>query len=245
MSVSAKAWSFGRVLTMVSVAFAGIVAGPSVRAAEEENDAQLDLRGQRHRWYRYVRDFRGDHNFALASGVTTGFWEVGDMGTIGSGRFSDSGVFTKLHYSFHLPLYREFGYFLGSTAGYHVDTDTATRTFKPVSSVMFPGLLAGLVWNVTPAFRLSSGVDAYLERFDGLREKDGEGVDPQISVTLQAYDFGVFVDIFYELKWALRLEAHSRLLTYRKPAEAEGTPVDVDLVKRDQWVGFGLVYHLL
>jgi len=201
-----------------------------------------------HRWKRYVRGFRREHNFAFSIGASSGTWRVKHLGTLDNQNFDNSGLYAKFQYSFHLPIYGGFGYLLGSSVGYHYETADRRQAFRPVSATQFPGILAGLVMNFTPVLRWSVAIDAYLERLDGLADRDGIGDDPTISITATTYDFGTFFDIFYNLNWGLRLEAHQRRLIYTHPHMHSGDqdfPVDASLKKDDQWMGLGLVYHLL
>lgn len=201
-----------------------------------------------HRWDRHVRGFRREHNFALASGVSSGRWTVKRFGSLEDRKFDDSGVWTKFQYSFHLPIYKGFGYMLGSSTGYHYESTDDRRDFHPVAAVQYPGVLAGLVMNFTPVIRVSTAFDVYLERHNGIEEADDDGEDEKIFVTLQAYDTGIFIDVFYQLSWALRLEGHKRHVDYQKPFIPDSTesfPVDANFKKDDQWVGVALVYHLL
>jgi hypothetical protein len=62
---------------------------------------------------------------------------------------------------------------------------------------------------------------------------------------MQAYDGGLYADLFYDLSWALRVEGHVRHLEYRRPGKSSGYPVDAKLRKDDRWVGVGVLYHLL
>jgi hypothetical protein len=192
-----------------------------------------------------VRGFRREHNFALASGVSSGSWSVKALGTLHDRRFNDSGAWTKLQYSYHLQLYHGFGYLLGSSVGYHYESADSRSVFQPAPALQFPGVLAGFVLNVNPVLRFSTAFDSYMERHNNIKERDGTPPDPEISVTIQAYDAGAFIDVFYDLAWALRLEGHRRHLQYEKPLNAAGFDVDANLSKDDEWLGLGLVFHLL
>jgi hypothetical protein len=147
-----------------------------------------------------------------------------------------------------LQLYQGFGYFLGSGFGYHYESHDKRRAFRPTPAAQFPGLLAGLTLNVNPMFRASFSLYTYLERHDGIEAEEG-GETANIYVTVQTFDAGAYVDLFYDLVWALRIEAHRRYLTYIKPdlpdAKAASYPVNASLGKDDDWVGVGIVFHLL
>ena len=204
-----------------------------------------------HRWDRYVRGFRREHNFAFSLGIAKGTWDVRHFGTLEQKKYSNSGVFTRFQYSFHLPLVGGFGYLLGSSFGYLYESTDKRREFQAVPALMFPGLLAGFVENFSPVFRWSAALDIYLERLNGLAEHDGTQPDPEIYVTMEAFDFGTFFDIFYDLEWAVRLELHHRHSEYLEPLCAVGEdcrhdfPSNANIKKDDDWVGLGLVLHLL
>jgi hypothetical protein len=114
-------------------------------------------------------------------------------------------------------------------------------------------------------------MDAYLERYRGLEERDGrktdragckddagnddpecegEVFDPEITVTMQTYDKGYhaswYMDVFYNLYWAVRLEAHARETAFIKPNSSEEVEaINARISKTDRWIGVGLLYHLL
>lgn len=203
-------------------------------------------RQELHRWERHVRGFRREHNFALTTGISSGTWNVKRLGSL-SGSYDNSGVFTRFQYSFHLQLYRGFGFMLGSTAGYHYESADRRKPFRPVPAYLFPGVLGGVVLNFNPVLRTMLTFDSYLERHNGIQERDNDGDPTEVFITFTAYDFGAAIDVFYDLGWALRLEAHRRHLEYAQPKESSAAdhPVRARLSKDDQWLGLGLVYHLL
>lgn len=205
-------------------------------------------REELHRWERHIRGFRSEHNFALTTGVSSGTWAISRFGPLSNQEFVESGVFAKFQYTFHIQAYRGFGYFLGSSLGYHYESEDRRRPFRPTPAPQFPGLLFGLVLNITPMIRTAILFDTYMERHDGLEARDDQKVS-NIHVTMQAYDGAVNLDFFYDLLWAIRLEAHRRYLAYTKPKlpadKSLDYPVDAKLSKRDEWVGLGVVFHLL
>jgi hypothetical protein len=228
-------------------------AEPSTPLDDKEGEPSLQVRVSQilthpdmHRWERHVRGFRREHNFALSAGVTSGTWTVRWADEEASRKFDNSGLYSRFQYSFHIQLYKGLGYVLGSGAGYHYETADRRRDFRPVAAWQYPGLLLGLALNVSPVVRFSTAFEAYLERHNGIEENSVGGGEPTaIHVTMQAYDAGVYTDVFYDLSWALRMEAHLRHLEYLPPGERDGFPVDVRLHKDDRWLGVGLLYHLL
>jgi hypothetical protein len=215
-----------------------LLAFSGAAAADDEAPDRAD-------WDRYVRGFRRDHNFALSVGAGSGTWDVRRFGNIKGQKYKTSGAWSRFQYSFHLPLYQGFGYMLGSSFGYHYESADKRKPFHPVPALMFPGAMIGIVENFNPVFRWSLAFDAYMERLNDLAERDGQ----TISVTMEAFDFGTFIDFFYDLGWAVRLEGHHRHHAYLKPVCSKNSPCDfpvnANFRKDDDWVGLGLVHHLL
>ena len=235
-------------LALCLIAFSGL---SSAQESPEESDAgstsviELLSRTELHRWERHVRGFRREHNFAFSAGVSSGKWDVSRFGSIRDKTYENTGVFSRFQYSFHLQLYHGFGYILGSSTGYHYETADRRSEFRPVDAVQYPGVVAGLVYNLNPVLRFSTTIEAYLERHNGIEENDKVGDNNKIHVTLQAYDAGAYIDVFYDLGWAIRLEGHNREVYYKRPYKSEEFAVDAKFSKKDQWLGLGLVYHLL
>lgn len=213
----------------------------------------LELRLDRedlHEWEKYVRGFRREHHFTWVAGYSDSTWEVYRLGSLEDRKFHRDGIYGKFQYSFHLPIHDGFGYALGSSFGSMIESRrnkaaAADDDFKSVPSIMFPGVLAGLVMNFSPAWRFGVFGEVYLERFDGLREQDEVDEDTEIHITTESFDGSIALDWFMALKWAIRLEGHQRRLLYVRPQAPEGKPVDANIKKREQWYGAGLVYHFL
>lgn len=221
-------------------------------AVTGEQSSPHSLRSELHRWERYVRGFRREHNFALSFGLSSGHWRIKRFGQISHEReFDASGIYGRFQYSFHLPIWSGFGYFLGSSVGYHYESADARQQFRPVDAIGFPGVVAGLVLNINPVLRLGSGVDASLERYNGLADRprdcqiQEECRPTKIYVTMQSNYLVGFIDVFYDLDWAIRLEMAYRELRYTRPEGATGFSVDANLRKVDRWLGLGFVRHLL
>ncbi|MEY4630730.1 MAG: hypothetical protein RIQ81_850 [Pseudomonadota bacterium] len=197
------------------------------------------------RWERVVRGFRREHNFAATSGYTRGSWNVHSMGTVKDRTVADDGAWARAEYTYHLQIYEGFGYFLGSSMGATYTRTGSSEPVKPPTSFIYPGLVAGFVYNFSPAVRglLSGGVN--LERYDGLVESDGVDQDVEISMTMESYEVAAAMDIFVSLPLAIRAGYHDRYQKYRKPRSPEGKPVNASLERYDRWIGAGLVYHLM
>lgn len=195
-------------------------------------------------WDQSVRGFRSEHHFALVGGPLNGSWHFKRFGTQINKRHRDSGYILKFQYSYHIPIYRSFGYFLGSSAGVWKVTQQASQA-RLQSSAMLPGILAGLVYNFSPGYRALAGIDYYLERWSVLQERDRVGEDPSISVTARTTDLFVAMDFFYKLKWSFRAEVHKRRLDFYGTKKGDGKAVDAVIARDDEWYGFGLLYHLM
>ncbi len=205
-------------------------------------------------WRRYIRGMRKDHNFAFSSGFSSGSWQIDRFGTLSGERYFSQGYFSKFQYSFHLPIYGSFGYLLGSSFGYHHETERELERFRSAPAVHLPGFLAGLVFNASLVWRFAAAIDVYLERVSGLKdevdelsEQTGAAEDSEISITFRTYDLVIMSDFFYSLNWGVRLEGHFRRVNYLKPTitEQKDIPVDADISKQDSWYGIGIIYHFL
>jgi hypothetical protein len=242
-----------RALLLVALGVLPFLANSAFAQDEKKPESIINLertslrlnRGAIHEWDRWVRGFRREHNFSLVTGVTSGIWEVNRFGTVEASRFASEGLMARFQYSSHLQIWRGFGYFLGSGAGYVHERSSGTSAFQAVPAVQFPGILTGLVLNVSPAVRFGGSLEAWLERLSGLRERDGVGKEPKIHITMESWNASLWFDGFYSLHWAVRVEAHWRRAFFRRPASPEGKAVDVNIWKADRAVTTGLVYHFL
>lgn len=194
-------------------------------------------------WDQSVLGFRKEHHFALSVGPSSGEWHFKRFGTARKS-YPSSGIFSKFQYAFHIPWYGGFGYFLGSSAGYLAEDDHASQ-IDAANAWMLPGILGGVVYNFTPGLKINFGLDYYLERWSNLGERDGEGENPTVSVTARALDGFVALDLFFRLKWAIRFEGHRRDVNFKKPKNASGHDVDAVISKTDEWLGMGILYHLM
>ena len=199
---------------------------------------------QFHQWERYVQDFRKDHNFALFMGRAEGTWKIRDFGSISDEKHAMSGVAIKAQYSYHIPLWQSFGYFLGSSVGYYYES-ARSANFRPVHSLHLPGLLVGLVYDFSPSTRVLLGLDTYLERLDGLEVRTQESIRVLDATMFTWIDTGIMFDYFFSLNVAARIEAHERNVAYDPMDNSDGKIESANFEKEDRWVGLGLVYHIL
>ena len=199
-------------------------------------------------WDRMVRGFRGEHNFAATTGYLSGSWQVGRFGPLKSTHIGDVGFWTRWEYSYHLQIYQGLGYLVGSSLGTTYTRTSDSALLKPPTSFIYPGVVAGLVYNISPRIRVLGAGSINLERFDDLKampELPEAGEASTISITMESYDGMAAIDIFAAINLAIRIEGHERFQLYRKPRNAEDKAVNADLERLDRWYGAGLVYHML
>jgi len=213
-------------------------------------------RRQAHIWDKSVRGFRQDHNFAFSLGISRGIWQFHKFGDWRNQDRPSKAYYSKFQYSFHLQIYRGFGYVLGSSAGYMQEIKVADD-INPASGTCYPSVLVGLTLNISPAHRVVAGVEYYLQRWNALSKRDADltpSADPTadinrdatISATASVFDWQIDWDYFYHLYWAVRVEAHLRHSYYIKPRKADDFPdVDSRIGKQENWYGLGIVHHLL
>jgi|GEM_PF-2114088 len=197
------------------------------------------------RWERVVRGFRREHHFAVTGGYLKGTWQVGNLGSMRDRSIADSGFWTRGEYTYHLQIYGPFGYMLGSSTGATYTRTVDGAELKPPTSLIYPGVVAGLVYNISPRIRALGAVSVNLERYDGLRAVVPGEPETAVSITMESYDSMAAVDLFATINLAVRLEGHERYQFYRRPRNAGDKPVNAGLERFDRWYGAGLVYHML
>ena len=210
----------------------------------EASDRLREVRDQIREWDQSVLGFRKEHQFSWTLGISQGKWRFKRFGDQINKYHADSGSFTKMRYAYHLPIWRSFGYLLGTSVGYW-DQISGSSGMDIQSITMLPGIVAGFVLNMSPGFRSVLAVDYYLERWSGLKEDNQSGDDSDISVTARTVDVYTGLDIFYRLKWAVRLEAHKRWSNYKQPRQSTGKEVHASISREDQWYGLGILFHLM
>jgi hypothetical protein len=195
-------------------------------------------------WDQSVRGFRSEHNFSLIGGMMNASWDFKRFDNQVNRSYRERGYLTKFQYSYHISIYRSFGYFLGSAFGLWVPKGPEASK-RVQSGVMLPGVVGGTVLNMTPGLRLMAGIDYHIERWSRLRDADAEGSEPSVSITARVTDLFAALDVFYRLKWAFRMEYHRRRSDYKPVRGAGGFPVDAVLARDEDWLAAGLTYHLM
>ena len=196
-------------------------------------------------WGRFTRGFRRDHNFAFGAGMAIVNWNIDHFGAIDQQTYTTNGIYSNFQYTFHLQLFRGFGAMLGSSFGYLEEKSSDDDEFQPAPAYLFPGLITGLVYNITPVFRPGIYLNYYLERWSGMREQYVKDRTTRVHITVETLDLAAFVDLFYALSWGVRIEAHQRRNFYPKPRNAANFDIDATFVRTDNWYGLGAVYHLM
>ncbi len=237
------AMSFGS-----AAALAEVAAAPTPQVSQLPSTPALAPNGpirEFTRWDRVVRGFRREHHFALTGGYLRGAWHVGKFGALSEQVVSDVGLWSRAEYTYHLQIFQGFGYFLGSSLGATYTRTEDAAELKPPTSLIYPGMAFGVVYNISPVFRLLAAGNVNLERYDGLRALAAGQKDTEIAITMESYDGAVAMDIFATINLAIRIEGHDRFQLYRKPRNASDKPVNADLERLDRWYGAGIVYHML
>jgi hypothetical protein len=230
------------VIAQVALPFAAFAAADE--APREEAGKETPSR-EFTRWERVVRGFRREHHFAVTGGILQGSWQVANFGPLRDLQIGDDGFWTRGEYTYHLQIFGPFGYMLGSSTGATYTRTADAAAVKPPTSLIYPGVVAGLVYNISPRIRALGAISVNLERYDGLRAVAPGEQDTEISITMESYDAMAAVDVFATLNVAIRLEGHDRYQIYRRPRNAGDKPVNAGLQRLDRWYGAGLVYHML
>jgi len=202
---------------------------------------EADFKLQIHEWDRAVRGFRREHNFALLVGSAQEQWNLRAFGEAPENQSIPRTSYTsRFQYTFHIPMSGSVGYFLGSGIGTRIGRkkDANDRLQRPTSLVL-PGIIAGMAYNPTPVLRLTIGVDAYLERLDNIGFESAFA-DPavKVSATGRVVSYHVAMELFFRLNWAIKLFWEQDVLRLK-------TAGDVDVSRTTRQLGAGLVYHLL
>lgn len=232
----------GSDLKKLLIIFAAFLSLGAKAQSNEKETTYLEV----HPWQRYTQGFRKEHHFSLSMGSGQGRWKVGHFGDLHDDSLSASSLWVTSQYSFHIQLWDGFGYFLGSSIGFSYEK-TSSEQFDTKPSWHLPGLSLGLVYNQSPVVRYLVFQEVYLERMENLSGFQG---DEHLSLDANLFclvDVAVAMDYFFSLRFGLRLEAHYRKVFYSSPDNAEGgnLPEGARFEKVDQWVGLGLVSHMI
>lgn len=210
-----------------------------------EDEAEIDPSNPQN-WGIYTREFRREHQFSVGIGTRLSHWEVEGLGDSPAYVGERKGVYEEFQYNFHLHFIRKTGFILGSSVGFQKALrDFEDDRFSPPDDFSLPGIRLGLVYDANPRSRGGLVVNYFLERWNAMRSQNSDGGQTSIHITVEVLDINPFVDFFFDLHWALRLEAHFRQCYFHRPRSPNDTPLDISVRRRDQGYGLGLVYHLL
>lgn len=238
-------------MTLVILALAGTAAAyaqsPTVEPDRETFSVKLGDREEQHQWQRFVRSFRQGHHFSLSGGRSNATWYVENFGEVTDATYETTGWDSTFTYAFFLPIYRKLGYYLGTSAGFSRYASEIS-SFTPPLVTKYPGVVSGVAYAPHPGLRFGGGLNAYLERWDGILARHSSGttrdLTRSIEITTETVDINAFCDVFWALPWALRIEAHEVRSFFIRPREPIGA-MGSRLSRVGRVVGLGFVYHLL
>ncbi|MBF0440902.1 MAG: hypothetical protein HQK54_03270 [Oligoflexales bacterium] len=214
-----------------------------------DNNELFKYRSSRHEWDRSVRGFRRDHNFSISAGKSSGSWRMRYGPSDGSTRtISNRSRFGKFQYSFHIEIYKGLGYYLGSSlvSSYSEKQFSKDEDVYYSRSFSLPGMVIGVVYNFSPLFRISFGIDGYLERVEKLVFRDGSANTIPINITARGLSPHLAVDFFLRLDSALRIEAEYKNLAYRFPNNTyDDAPLSNSFDSREFLFSLGWIFHLI
>lgn len=199
-----------------------------------------EFRQRLHRWEKSTRGFRRDHNFSLDLAQNTGKW-IGYIpgqeefeGTYYPVDLQSTRSILRASYSFHMQIYRGFGYYLGTNMGVALtDSPASGQQFKAPILYELPGVNLGFVWNVSPVIRIAFAEHLHLVRIDRFYFNGSK-----IQTTSRAFNRLFSIDIFLAISSGLRIEFSQYSLTVD---DADF----VSLSRDEKGVTFGWIHHLI
>lgn len=216
---------------------------PVLGASLEQLEA---YRRNLHRWDRLVRGFRRDHSLTVQAGSSRGVWRIRGVNEAAERQLASTGSNLTFQYTFHIPLVKNFGYYLGSAFGEVFDERSDDARFKVFRTLELPGVLAGFVLNFTPAFRSVLGVDAGMTRVERLVVPGATGEDERVNITTRYLAGNGALEFFFDLRWALRVEGTYKRTFYTPPLNlGKDSPLRASLGKTEERYSVGIVHHLL
>jgi hypothetical protein len=201
-------------------------------------------------WRHYILDYRENHHVSLLGLFGSSDFALKSFGSLRSRTLRKDFAGTRFGYAYHIPIFRKFGYLLGSQFGLNQYIGKADRFEVEDIVIVFPGLTFGLDYNFDSQWRLLGFFSINLERFDRITETD-PGLDENnnsrttISTTMYGFDQALALDYFFAMRWALRWEAHYKRLYYERPKNPQGYELNANIKALETWYGVGFSYHLL
>lgn len=224
-----------------TVLFLFLLCSPSLLRAQELSSETPEVPPSS--WGHYVQEFRRNHHFVYGFAGTSGRWEYRHFGD--KKHYTTKGLASKFEYSFRIPFAQKFGYLLGSSVGIQYEEAIDTPAFNVGTVLRLPGVLGGLIWNPSPQVSLLLTLESYLERIHGFRETSADRPVYLRTSMYALYDVGAAVEIYSRVFWGVRMEYHRREVRYAPPENARDRVEDIQMRRYDNWLGFGVVYHLL
>ena len=223
---------------------------PEESTRDDGNAVLLDDGGHNADWNKAVRGFRREHNFALTVGAVHSQWHLSPQLLPGEQQSESSkGYYGYFSYTFHLPIYRGIGYYLGSGVGATLKDEFDRDAINTEYCYSLPGVIFGLTANLSSSLRLNGALSGNLERIDSFTYNhipDSFGDRNSMSITMRVWALSVSLDLFFKLPWAFRIEGEFRRLSFQPPKGVTSDSILAYQVGKDEKrLGLGLVYHLI
>ncbi len=187
-------------------------------------------------WDKAIRGFRAEHNFSVGIGS--------DSSLLGAAKGTGSRITSRseslraeVAYSFHLPIFKGFGYYLGSTAGL-IREQFNDNQFQGNYNMILPGLDAGLAWNLSNRWRLGLGYTFGWQRVESLKIQDFTDEGAKVSINGESVSYRASIDYFFKLSEAVRIEFEQFTFYFSAPAI-------LDLEKNGRSLKFIFLKHLI
>ena len=209
-------------------------SSPSLKDLIQEKFENIkEYRLQQHRWESRIRGVRKDHHFSLLLNASSGNWKGSVPESSIPIDYESDQYQLRGRYSFHIPLYKRLGYYLGSSFGISLGENPVGDEFSSRGQTLFPGVSLGFTWNVTPAVRLGLGGDMNIIRLENLKHDD------RLIVSTARQRSGVVtLDLFFAISRAIRIE-------YSMYSSGLAGSNDLDLRRKGKGISIGLLNHLI
>lgn len=196
-------------------------------------------------WWHLLEGFRKAHNLNLNIFYAQGQWNINHFSSIQNMKYTFHSSNYKFYYSYHIPIIKRFGYFLGTSVGFSL-LHSELKDLNNPNIYMLPGFIGGFIININSLHRIYSGIDLYLERWENFKDQDDIEDSSSIHITARSYNWFAGIDIFYAFKEAIRIEFQKKqsLFSFAKE-RIKDIKTQAKIYKNETWIGIGIVYHLL
>ncbi len=228
-----------------SLIFAFLLLGLSSLSTAQPNPAEEDNKIVADSWTRYVRGFRKSHHFSMTGGIAQNKWDFSGFDS-GAGAEETNSLILKLRYSFHIPWRGRLGFFLGTSMGARVESKDDKHVHKSNAGYQYPGLWAGMIFNIDSKKRLWLSYERFLERNDPIEIRTPT-LDTKIGTTMTGQDVSLGFDYFFDLRWAISFEFHYDYFKHYEPksSESKTNPLNIEFSRQGYWAGVGVIFHHL